>query len=85
MDLEEDSSSEISERGVLQVESHLSKLDVGSLPGVGWSTKHKLEGMGIHSVTDLRLSRQDALQQELGAKNGAMVWCASIRCSKQAL
>lgn len=58
----------------MQADAYLLKLEVGSLPGVGGSTRHKLEAIGIHRVADLRLSSLEALQQELGGKNGALVW-----------
>ncbi len=57
-----------------QVDKHLLGLAVTSLPGVGWSTKQKLHAMHIQTVADLRLSSLDALQQELGIKNGALLW-----------
>lgn len=60
--------------GGLQVDKHLLGLAVTSLPGVGWSTRQKLAGMGIETVADLRLSSLDALQKELGAKTGLLLW-----------
>ena len=57
-----------------QVDKHLLGLAVTSLPGVGWSTKQKLHAMRIQTVADLRLNSQDNLQQELGTKNGALLW-----------
>ena len=57
-----------------QVDKHLLGLAVTSLPGVGWSTKQKLHAMHIQTVADLRRSSLDALQQELGIKNGALLW-----------
>ena len=58
----------------LQVDQHLLQLKVDALPGVGWSTRQRLEAMGINTIVDLRQTPQDILQRELGGKNGAMIW-----------
>ena len=58
----------------LQADEELLKLRVGDLPGVGWAMQKKLEEkLGITSVADVRTSRRDVLQRELGAKSGSMV------------
>ena len=58
----------------LQAAEELLKLRVGDLPGVGWAMQKKLEEkLGITSVADVRASRRDVLQRELGAKSGSMV------------
>ena len=59
---------------LLKVDKHLLELDVSSLPGVGWSTKQRLEAMNINTVAQLRLSSKDALKKELGDKTGTMLW-----------
>ena len=56
------------------MDQHLLQLKVDALPGVGWSTRQRLEAMGINTVVDLRQTPLDVLQRELGGKNGAMIW-----------
>lgn len=58
------------------MDQYLLPLKVESLPGVGWSTRHRLEALGMATVADVRETSQAALQRELGAKNGALLWCA---------
>ena len=48
-------------------------MEVGDLPGIGWSTRKKLEGIGIRSVADVRGRPREDLQRELGTKTGAQV------------
>ena len=45
---------------------------MGDLPGVGWQMQKKLEKLGLPSVADVRNSRRELLQRELGAKSGSM-------------
>ena len=67
---------------MLQVDKHLLGLGISSLPGVGWSTKQKLNALGIQTVADLRLGSLGALQQELGARTGILLWWISPSCLK---
>ena len=57
---------------MLQADEELLKLNVGDLPGVGWQMQKKLEKLGLPSVADVRNSRRELLQRELGAKSGSM-------------
>ena len=56
----------------MQADEELLKLSVGDLPGVGWQTQKKLEALSLSTVADVRNSRRDVLQRELGAKTGTM-------------
>ena len=56
-----------------QADEELLKLEAGDLPGVGWSLSKQLAGLGIATVADVRASRRDLLQRELGAKTGSLV------------
>lgn len=60
-------------RGGGQADVHLLRMAVGDLPGIGWATRAKLEGLGICSVADVRARSCERLQRELGAKTGAQV------------
>ena len=40
---------------------------------MGYTMAGKLRNLGLTSVADVRNSRKDMLQQELGAKSGSMV------------
>ncbi len=75
-----------------QADEQLLKLEVGELPGVGWSMCDKLKGLGITTVADVRNTRRDVLQREMGAKTGLLVralarakvlefWLCRIHCS----
>ena len=57
---------------LLQADEELLKLSVGDLPGVGWQMQKKLEKLGLSAVADVRNSRREVLQRELGAKSGSM-------------
>ena len=59
--------------GGFQVDEELLKLEVGDLPGVGYSLREKLASMGITRVADVRQFRRDVLQRELGTKTGNLV------------
>jgi nucleotidyltransferase/DNA polymerase involved in DNA repair len=52
----------------------LAELSVEDLPGVGWSTKGKLEELGINTVADIHASSKSILQAELGTNAGALLW-----------
>ena len=56
----------------MQADEELLKLNVGDLPGVGWQMQKKLEKLDLPSVADVRNSRRELLQRELGAKSGSM-------------
>ena len=56
----------------LQADEELLKLNMGDLPGVGWQMQKKLEKLGLPTVADIRNSRRELLQRELGAKSGSM-------------
>ena len=58
---------------LLQADEELLKLSLDDLPGVGYTMAGKLRNLGLTSVADVRNSRKDMLQQELGAKSGSMV------------
>ena len=58
---------------LLQADEELLKLSLDDLPGVGYMMAGKLRNLGLTSVADVRNSRKDMLQQELGAKSGSMV------------
>ena len=58
---------------LLQADEELLKLSLDDLPGVGYTMAGKLRNLGLTSVADVRNSRRDMLQQELGAKSGSMV------------
>lgn len=60
---------------LLQADEELLKLTVGDLPGVGWQMQKKLEKLGLPTVADIRNSRRELLQRELGAKSGSMASC----------
>lgn len=62
----------------MQADEQLLKLEVGELPGVGWSMCEKLKGLGITSVADVRNTRRDVLQREMGTKTGLLVSPLSI-------
>ncbi len=57
-----------------EMEPHLVLMPVSDLPGVGWSLSHRLTGMGISTVADLRERSSAALQKELGVKTGQTLW-----------
>jgi DNA repair protein REV1 len=57
----------------MQADEELLKLEVGELPGVGWSLCEKLKGLGVNSVAEVRQTRRDILQRELGTKTGHLV------------
>jgi DNA repair protein REV1 len=52
----------------------LAELSVEDLPGVGWSTKRKLEELGITTIADIHSSSKSTLQSQLGANAGALLW-----------
>eukprot|EP00892_Ulva_mutabilis_P005096 jgi/Ulvmu1/2959/UM149_0042.1 len=59
--------------GVFRVHSHevdqfLLQQPVAALPGVGWSTRARLQEMGIEAVAQLRLATSASLQSAFGAK-----------------
>ena len=56
-----------------QADEELLKLEAGDLPGVGWSMCKQLAALGIATVADVRASRREVLQRELGAKTGTLV------------
>ena len=58
---------------LLQADEELLKLSLDDLPGVGYTMAGKLRNLGLTSVADVRNSRKDMLQQEVGAKSGSMV------------
>ncbi len=47
-----------------------------SFPGVGWSTAHKLQIMGVHSCQDLQKIQLTTLQKEFGPKKGQSLYRA---------
>ena len=52
-------------------QEYLKDLDVGDLPGVGWSLSEKLrEVMNIHTVGELRTKSLSELKDKLGPKTG---------------
>ncbi|KAK9825519.1 hypothetical protein WJX74_003581 [Apatococcus lobatus] len=57
-----------------EMEPHLVLMPVSDLPGVGWSLSHRLTGLGISTVADLRERSSAALQRELGGKTGQTLW-----------
>lgn len=57
-----------------EMEPHLVLMPVSDLPGVGWSLSHRLTGLGISTVADLRERSSAALQRELGVKTGQTLW-----------
>lgn len=54
--------------------SHLATMDVSELPGVGWSTKKKLEDANVCTVGDIQEKSVEFLQKELGNKAGQLLW-----------
>ncbi len=40
---------------------------------MGWSLSKQLANLGITTVADVRASRRDLLQRELGARTGSLV------------
>lgn len=52
----------------------LAEFSVEDLPGVGWSTKRKLEELGITTVADIHSRSKSTLQSGLGANAGALLW-----------
>jgi len=52
----------------------LAELSVEDLPGVGWSTKRKLEELGMNTIADIHSSSKSVLQSQLGANAGALLW-----------
>lgn len=57
-----------------RAESFLASLSVHYLPGVGYSTTNKLNGMGIFTCGELRVLTLANLQKEFGLKNGTMLY-----------
>ena len=57
-----------------QAESFLASLSVHDLPGVGYSTTNKLNGMGIETCGELRALTLAKLQKDFGLKNGTMLY-----------
>lgn len=53
---------------VQEVDRFLLQQPVSALPGVGWSSRGRLEEMGIETVAQLRLASPAALQTAFGAK-----------------
>jgi DNA repair protein REV1 len=59
-------------------EEYMKDLDVGDLPGVGWSLSEKLrENMTIHTVADLRTKTPGELKNKLGPKTGEKLYDAA--------
>lgn len=50
---------------------------MADLPGVGWSLREQLHGMGILTVADVRKRSCAWLQQEVGHKKGLKLWEAA--------
>lgn len=65
----------------MQADEELLKLGLSDLPGVGWAMTGKLEKLGLTSVADVRNSRRELLQRELGAKSGTMARCLPSICT----
>lgn len=61
----------------MQADEHLLGLSVEDLPGVGWSLREQLHGMGIFTVADVRQRSCSWLQQEVGQKKGLKLWDAA--------
>ena len=57
-----------------RAESFLASLSVHDLPGVGYSTTNKLNGMGIETCGELRALTLAKLQKDFGLKNGTMLY-----------
>ena len=57
-----------------QAEGFLASLSVHDLPGVGYSTTNKLNGMGVETCGELRALTLAKLQKEFGLKNGTMLY-----------
>ena len=55
-------------------ESFLASLSVHDLPGVGYSTTKKLNGMGVETCGELRALTLSKLQKDFGLKNGTMLY-----------
>lgn len=53
---------------------YLHDLEVGDLPGVGWSTGKRLSESGISTISDLRSFGKDRLQSLVGKSAGATLW-----------
>ena len=54
----------------VQADQFLLSMAVDELPGVGWSMAQKLQELSIKTVADVRASRKERLQRELGNKTG---------------
>jgi DNA repair protein REV1 len=59
---------------VQEVDRFLMQQRVDALPGVGWSVREKLEGLGIMNVAQLRSFDRSRLQAELGLRTAADIW-----------
>ncbi|KAJ3678135.1 hypothetical protein LUZ60_001938 [Juncus effusus] len=57
-----------------KVNEHLDKLAITALPGVGYNASEKLRTKGFQTCLALREISKEALQKDLGAKMGDMLW-----------
>ncbi|XP_063987117.1 DNA repair protein REV1 isoform X2 [Diachasmimorpha longicaudata] len=66
------------------VEAFIGELEIGEIPGVGWSTTHQLHEMNVKSCQDLQKITLGVLQEKFGKKSGEMLFntCRGIDHSK---
>ncbi|XP_053995237.1 DNA repair protein REV1 [Hylaeus anthracinus] len=65
-------------------QEHIGTFDVQDLPGVGWTTTQKLNGINVHTCAELQAISLSTLQNVFGKKMGEILYnmCRGIDNSK---